>query len=249
MADVKKKCSDELFKQLHTKYHYNIPNEWNKFINLQDSKSIVDETRYNDCVLKAKKAILQAADEDGDGIKINKDEFLKLTFQPLPKQPWFGRDPRLMIQTSLYQINVTESHIRERYILFGGNKANLPNVFKKATFIFINDVINDIDDDIKTFVENVFLCGKKYAYFSGEKVACQLLLYVVLTSVSKKSAESATLPGKNNEYSQDEPEQNGNFFRRFMPRVFHKNANRGVVGGKKSRAKKRRNRKTSRRCK
>ena len=301
MDDVKQ-CRNQLFNKMF-KIYYNIPNEWNEFINLHDSNSIVDTEKYGTCVLEAKNAILQAANEKE--IDIEKDKFLDLTFQELSTEKQLVGKTK--IKTSLYQIQETAIHICEKfkYLLLNEEQKrtllmnpdqkkryvenikmhihhnptekvltedeiynfyaySLQGVVVRAIEIFMNRHSHTMSEHIKKQIDNFFLCDGNY--LNSEVGVCVLLLYVSMISLlPDKGAKSAPKriksshsepennessqaePEKNNESSQVEPGQKRSIFGRVSD-LFSKKPHR-VGGGKKSRAKKRRNRKTSRRCK
>ena len=226
--------------------NYTIPDHWNTLIELNKSNTTVNKPIYNKSVLEAKKALLTIAHKKG--IQIDEREFLTLTFQSIPLPKLVSRFPP-NTKMDLYTIRETAANTFERFRTLAWppkqEKGAYLDVFKQAITIITSNPENKIDEKIKSELENVFLCDQEETIFFNEIEACQLLLYAVIISiVSQKDDESGA---EAEEVTAEQPKRSmyGMLKGLFTPKKTDSN----VHGGKKSRAKKRRNRKTSRRCK
>jgi hypothetical protein len=211
MADVEyDERREKLFSKM-LKTYYKIPDMWNAFVELDKSESSVNTEKYEKCVLKAKKAILQVANEKG--IEINQAEFLKLTFQTLlpTKQSSIEKDPSAKTQMNLYEIRETAIHICDRFkelLLDPEQKKLLLDPEEDATDFFgyslrgvvitaIMQVMRNytkhkVNININKQICDFFVCNDGYLNDGGVGV-CVLLLYVIISEFPDKGAEYAAL--------------------------------------------------------
>lgn len=248
-AQARKKRKQEKKLRAFTFINDTIPDHWNTLIELNKSNTTVNKPIYNKSVLEAKNALLTIASQEN--IQIDEREFLTLTFQRILTPNLVVRF-RPKTKMSLYEIRETAAHTFEQFrtLAWPPKKENgaYLDVFKQAITIITSNPANKIDEKIKLELQNVFyVIDKKTSFLFNEIDACQLLLYAVIISIVSQKDDESAAEAEAEEVTAEQPKQStyGMLKGLFTPKKTDSN----VHGGKKSRAKKRRNRKTSRRCK
>ena len=255
-----KKQQKKLFEFVYNFVNVTMPSKWNAHIELHNNS--VNMKYYSESVTKAKTILLKVID---DKLDIDKTEFLKLTFINLPKQPWYkGRNPRIKTQMQLYTIDETAEHTRDRcldlvfgkYFQYRREHVELVKyIFKEALQPFIDNAENKTDQQIVDNAEykidqqtveelkKVLLWSEQEDGLVNDIVLCELLLYaVIMSDVSQKDKPDVDAKETDNA-------QKRSVFSKLWQWGKRPDSNTRQSGGKKSRAKKRRNRKTSRRNK